>query len=214
MIGTLPWPAREILIGLVVMVFTGTLLIPYLIIWVEHSKAQILAATELRGFVDSYSSTPEWAISAISVSVLSLTIGSDQSTYVDSAILLAFIFPAVFHLNRNFPFELWAEIEESEITPDDDGFYNIDLYLTTGSNIDEYFLDLDLPSGVAIQGFQGPSSEQRLTDDGQIWGEAPIDKDDFVLMITIKETTGVGYENLLRIIDLETDRPLTSVHLN
>lgn len=214
MIATLPWPVREILIGLVVMVYTGTLLIPYLILWIEHSKARILTATELRGFLDSYSSTPEWALTAISVPILSLTIGSDQSIYVDSAILLLFIFPAAFHLNRNFPFELWAEIEENEITSNNVGFYNIDLYLTTGSNIDEYVLDIDLPSGVTIQGFQGPSTEQQLTENGQIWGKAPLDKDDFVLMITIKKTSVIGYDNILRITDIETGRSLASVQLN
>jgi hypothetical protein len=194
------------------MIFTSSLLIPYWIIAVEHTRARLITTTEVRGFVDSYSSTPEWALSAISVSLFSLTIGSDQGVYVDAAIILAFIFPAAYYLNKNFPFGLWATIYEAELTPEN-GIYNVSLSVTTGSNIDDYLLEIDLPDGAEIQGFQSPDEKHRLSDKERISGKAPIDKDDFVIGLTIKETSGIGYDNILQIFDVESDRLLTTVEL-
>lgn len=193
------------------MLFTFSLVVPYAIIIVEHTQAQVLTTAELRGFVDSYSSTPEWAISAISVPLLSLTVGSNQSVYFDLAIVLLFIFPAAIYFNRNFPFGLWVSISDTEKLPED--MYNISLNITTGSNVEKYGLDINLPDGAIVTGFQGPNEKHHISNKHQIKGQAPLSETDFMVSISIKETTGVGSNNVVHITDIRSSRSYDSVEL-
>ncbi|WP_222915036.1 hypothetical protein [Natrinema sp. SYSU A 869] len=90
----------------------------------------------------------------------------------------------------------------------------IDLVFSTGSNVNEFCISLDVPRGVETKTIQPTSSEVHLTDSDTIEGVAPPNKDRFVVPLILETTSGVGPEGKYIVFsDEKSDRILLSVKL-
>lgn len=202
----------RILVGLATIELVAILVVPLLILLADDDRVRLFSKIELRGFADSYSSTPQWAISAIGISLLSVTVGPRPGLLFDLGVILAFSIPAAYYLYKYSPFGLWVVAESKGVVANDDGTYEVDLLIIAGSNIDEYEIEIDSPTGVSLQSLQAPNPDHQLSN-GVIMGESPRGTDEFRLSLYVRETTGVGYDDTLDFSKLGSTDTLAQVNL-
>lgn len=182
---------------------------------------------EFRGFVDHYKETPWWWLTTFFVSVIALTVGSGQSLFVDLLFLSLFTAPAIAYYHRNYPFSLQCEYrartsdgrtaiseEKENIATLDQGKYVLEFPITTGSNIEEFSINLTIPDGVEVWSFSTIDGVTLSEGESTIQGESPPGRDSFVFELILDENGGVQQgANLLILSDSRSGRELTSVRL-
>jgi len=182
---------------------------------------------ELRGFVQYYKETSWWWLSTFFTSVVALTIGSGPGLLADLGLLSIFVAPALLYYHRHFPFSLKCEYrartpdgrtaiseERENIATADDGFYVMEFPITTGSNVDEFAIDLAVPDGVEVWSHSAIEGVGLSEDETAIEGVAPPGRDSFVSELILKETTDVQQgANLLVLSDTNSGRELTTIRL-
>lgn len=182
---------------------------------------------EMREFVHYYKETAYWWLTTFFVSVVSLTIGSNQSMAVDIALLSIFVAPAVLYYHRHYPFSLVVEYrartslgqtaiseEKENISTLDRGMYVLEFPITTGSNVSEFEISLDIPGGVDVWSYSGITGVELSEDKNAIVGKAPAGKDSFVIELILDKKSGVQQgANQLVLSDASSGRELTTVRL-
>lgn len=182
---------------------------------------------ELREFVNYYKETSWWWLSTFFTSVVSLTVGSGPGLLIDLGFLSIFVAPALLYFHRKYPFSLecgyrsrtpdgrTAISEEKEnIATVDNEQYVLEFPITTGSNIDEFTIDLTIPDGVEIWSHSAIQDIGLSDDETAIEGIAPPGRDSFVFGLILNETGGVQQgANLLILSDADSGRELTTIRL-
>lgn len=182
---------------------------------------------ELREFVHYYKETSWWWLTTFFTSLVALTVGSDPGLLVDIGLLSIFIVPALLYYHNKHPFSLKCEYrkrtssgrtaiseEQEKIATAEDGQYVLEFPITTGSNIDEFTIDLNIPNGVEIWSHSAIQGVGLSDDETSIEGVAPAGREPFVFELILNETTGVQQgSNLLVLTDENSGRELTTVRL-
>ncbi|WP_157224610.1 hypothetical protein [Natronococcus occultus] len=182
---------------------------------------------ELREFVHYYKETSWWWLTTFFTSVIALTVGAGHGLFVSLIFLSVFTGPAILYYHRKYPFSLKCgyrartssgrtainEEQENIATPDD-GLYVLEFPITTGSNIEEFTIDLTIPDGVKVRNHSGIRGVGLSENKTAIEGKAPPGRDSFVFEIILSETAGVQQgANLLILSDAESGRELTTIRL-
>lgn len=182
---------------------------------------------ELREFVFYYKETSWWWLTTFFTSVIALTVGAGPGLLFDLVLLSVFTIPAVLYFHQGYPFSLkcgyrartpsgqTAISEEKEnIATKDNDQYILEFPITTGSNIDEFTIDLTIPNGVVVWTYSGIRGVGMSNDETAIIGKAPPGRDTFVFELILEETLGVQQgANLLILSDSDSGRELTKVRL-
>ncbi|MFC5133530.1 hypothetical protein GJ633_00805 [Halorubrum sp. CBA1125] len=182
---------------------------------------------ELTEFVHYYKNTAWWWLTTFLISVISLTIGAGQSVFVDLTLLSLFTAPAIAYYHQNSPFSIKVEYrartsngrtaigEEIEnIATLDNDQYILEFPITTGSNIDEFEIDLAVPDGVEVWNYSAITGVDLSDNKTSIEGHAPAGRDSFVFELILKKTAGVKQgANLVVLSDSSSGRELVSVRL-
>lgn len=182
---------------------------------------------EFTEFVHYYKNTAWWWLTTFFVSVISLTLGAGQSLLVDLTLLSLFTAPAIAYYHQNYPFSLKVEYrsrtssgrtaiseEKENIATLDNGQYVLEFPITTGSNIDEFEIDVAVPDGVEVWHYSAITGVNMSNDKTAIEGQAPVGRDSFVFDLILNETSGVKQgANLLILSDAGSGRELVSVRL-
>ena len=182
---------------------------------------------ELREFIQYYKETSWWWLSTFFTTVVALTVGSGPGLLVDLGFLSVFVAPAILYYHRGFPFSLKCDYrartpsgqtaigeERENIATLDDGQYVLEFPITTGSNIDDFTIDLSVPDGVEVWSSSAIKGVGLSEDETTIEGGAPPGNAPFVFELILDETTGVQRgANLLVLSDARSNRELTTVRL-
>lgn len=182
---------------------------------------------EFREFVDYYKETSWWWLTTFFTALLALTVGASPGLLVDLAFLSIFTLPALIYFYRGYPFSLKCEYRSRDssgrtaITEEKEGFatledgqYVLEFPITTGSNVEEFRIDLTIPAGVEVWSHSAIRGIGLSDDETAIEGTAPPGRDTFVFELILRETTGVQPgANLLVLSECESGRTLTTIRL-
>lgn len=216
-------PVLEVLFVYFVLVATGTGIL--FIIGPVSSIEEL--DYELREFIQYYKETSWWWLSTFFTTVVALTVGSGPGLLVDLGFLSIFTAPAILYYHRGYPFSLKCGYrartpsgqtaigeEQQNIATLDNGQYVLEFPITTGSNIDDFMVDLNIPDGVEVWSSSGIKGVGLSDDETAIEGTAPPGNEPFVFELIFDETTGVQRgANLLVLSDAGSSRELTTVRL-
>lgn len=174
---------------------------------------------ELGEFAGHYKQTSTWWFTSLFAVIISLSIGASPGVFVDILVLSIFILPGALHFVKYYPFGIscnyrsfdrstgqtnLSEEEENIVHPEGDGIYEIELVVETGSNVKEFSLDLSEPDGVEEAGIQALGNDIELTSECVLKGEAAPIEDSFVVTVFFEETSGVGPNGDVLVIEDES----------
>ena len=211
-----------------------TLLLFYIILFIAVLSVLLydnyeLVQQEAGAFADDYKKSSLGWLSSIGGSFLAVTIGRN-SAWASIIIASVFVVPAVVHAYRKYPFSLFCnyiaydpdsgkrDISKSNqgiATQQNDGSYDIDLEIETGTAINTYGIKISLPEGVEITHHDPPPGDHELTDGNVITGESSNTKPEFTFGLVLETTSGLDSvgENFVVLTDQGTGEVLEQVEL-
>ena len=183
---------------------------------------------ELAEFIEHYKTSSLWWATSFITSIIALTIGGQIDVIYDVAILWIFFLPALYHFNSNYPFSLdctyratkednrteHGQDEKNVAQMNQHGNCDIELNVQTGSNVDEFCLDLNTPPGVITRNLGTKIPSLELTTEDKIVGNAAPGKDRFSFDLYLEKDSHLisGRDNLV-IRDDDTGRQLETVQI-
>lgn len=207
--------------------FYGALFLAVIALLVnEHYE---LLQQEASAFAEDYKDSNFAWIASFVGSLLALTIGDYDGIWPTLIVVSAFILPAGIHTLRNYPFSLFCnyisyddktgkkvigESNQNIAKKTKSGIYRLDFEVETGTAIDRYRVEVQLPEGVEAS-LDPPPGDHELTDDNIMTGEAPLTHPQFQTGLIVRPTTGLdhGRENKVILVDEPSGRVLESVTL-
>lgn len=184
---------------------------------------------ELSEFVNHYKDTSLWWATSFFTSIVALTIGAQLGVLFDAALLWIFFLPALYHFNSNYPFSLnctyratqtdntthHGQNDDNIVQMGGDGVCDVELNVQTGSNVDEFCLDLDFPQGIDARNLGTKiRTLELLQDEGKIKGEAAPGRDKFSFDLYLEKTGQIipGRNNFV-ISDDASSRSLETIRI-
>lgn len=186
-----------------------------------------VAEREVVNFIDYYKKSPAWWISSLFATIIGLSIGAGFGPIIDIVVLSIFLSPAAIYFVRDYPFSISCEYrafndetgqtsiheEEKKLSePVDEGLHEVELYITTGSNVEEYELQIDAPRTASIEAIQTADDRISLTEEDNIVGETIPESQRSVVTLTIETDLGSQSKPLV-VRDDDSKRVLEIVHL-